>query len=170
MGIRWKSVKCIFTGYSKERKAYRCFDALTNKIYVIIYVIFDEGAVSQKNEGEDKELTPHIENLIFDNNDQSLQPSVVTNAGSPSRIFPSNSSSSSSSGSHVDTQTTPPSSPPRKKRSLKEIYEISRYANAHFSLVSFANVEPINFKKVCFFEPWVQAMEDEISQIQKNDT
>jgi hypothetical protein len=166
-----KSVKCIFIGYSEEIKAYRCFDPLTNKLYVSRDVIFDEGGVYQKNEGEDKELTPHIENLIFDNNDQSLQPSVVRNAGSPSRSSPSNSSSSSpSTGSQVDTQTTPPSSPPRKTRSLKEIYETSRYANDHFSLVSSANVEPVNFKEACFVEPWVQAMEDEMSQIQKNDT
>ena len=53
---------------------------------------------------------------------------------------------------------------------MKEIYETSRYANDHFALVSSANVEPINFKEACFTEPWVQAMEDEMSQIQKNDT
>jgi hypothetical protein len=42
-------------------------------------VIFDEGGVYLKNEGEDKVITPHIENLIFDNNDQSLHPSIVRN-------------------------------------------------------------------------------------------
>ena len=46
-----------------------CFDPLTNKLYVSRDVIFDEGGVYHKNEGEDKELTPHIENLDFDNND-----------------------------------------------------------------------------------------------------
>jgi hypothetical protein len=136
-----------------------CFDPLTNKLYVSRDVIFDEGGFYHKNEGKDKELTPHIENLIFENNDQSLHPSFVRNAGSPSRNSPSNSYSySPSTRSHVDTQTTPPSSPPRKTRSLKEIYETSRYAKDHFSLVYSANVEPINFKEVYFVEPWVQAM------------
>ena len=32
-------------------------------------MIFDEGGDYLKNEGEDKGITPHIENLIFDNND-----------------------------------------------------------------------------------------------------
>jgi hypothetical protein len=143
-------VKCIFIGYSEERKAYRCYDPLTNKLYVSRDVIFDEGGVYLKNEGEDKVITPHIENLIFDNNDQSLHPSTVRNAGSPSRSSPSKASSSSLiTRSHVDTQATPPSSPPRKTRSLKEIYETSRYVGDNFALFSSSHVEPFNFKEAC---------------------
>ena len=123
------------------------------------------------NEEENKVISPHIENLIFDNNDQSLQPSTVRNALSPSRSSLSKASTSSLIKiSQVDTQTTPPSSPPRKIRSLKEIYETSRYASDNFALFCSAHVEPFNFKESCIDEPWVQAMEDEMSQIEKNDT
>ena len=125
-------------------------------------------------------VTPHIENLILDDNDSSKHPSTTTILGSSTRGSPSNASSSSSStssqatspssSSSTSSQATSPSIPPRKTRSLKEIYETSKYANDHFALVSSPNVEPINFKEACFVEPWVQAMEDEMSQIQINDT
>ena len=47
-------------------------------------MIFDEGEAYFKNEGEVKEMNPHIEGLIFDNNDESLQPSTTRYMGSPS--------------------------------------------------------------------------------------
>jgi len=77
------------------------------------------------------------------------------------------SSASPQTRSQVEKQVTSPSSPPRKTRSLKEIYETSRYANKKISLMSSAHVEPFNFNESCNDEPWVKAMEDEISQIQK---
>ena len=48
-----KSVKCIFIGYLDESKAYRCYDPLTDKIYVSRDVIFDEGGVYFKDESEE---------------------------------------------------------------------------------------------------------------------
>ena len=56
----------------KESKAYRFHDPLTNKLHVSIDVIFDEGEAYFKNEGEVKVMNPHIEGLIFYNNDESL--------------------------------------------------------------------------------------------------
>jgi hypothetical protein len=34
--------KCIFVGYSKEQKGYRCYNPLTKKIVVSYGVVFDE--------------------------------------------------------------------------------------------------------------------------------
>jgi hypothetical protein len=165
-----KSVKCIFIGYSDESKAYRCYDPLTEKLYVSRDVIFDEGGVYFKDESKGNLVTPYIENLIPDDNDSSKYPSTMTISGSSTRGSPSLVPSSPSTSSPVDTQAESPTSPPRKTRSLKEIYETSRYANDHFAFVSSANVEPVNFKEACLAEPWLKAMEDEMSQIQKNDT
>jgi len=39
-----------------------------------------------------------------------------------------------------------------------------------FSLFSYSHVEPFNFKEACIDEPWVQAMEDEMSKIETNYT
>ena len=91
--------------------------------------------------------------------------------GSPSRSSPLRVSSSSPTiRTHVDSQATSPFSPPRKTRSLKEIYETSRYADYNFALLSCAYVEPFSFNETCYNELWMQAMEDEIAQIHKNDT
>ena len=67
-----KYLRCVFIGYSKESKAYRCHDPLTNRLHVSRYVIFTEGEAYFKNEGEVKVMNPHIEGLIFYNNDESL--------------------------------------------------------------------------------------------------
>jgi len=138
-----KSVKYIFIGYSKISKDYRCFDPLTNKIYVSRDVIFDEGGIYIKNEGEVIVISPHTRNLIYDNNDKYLKPSIVRNVRSPSKISPSKESPSYLITIYqVDTQVTPPSSPPRKERSLKEIYETYRYVgdNFLFSLTLILNL------------------------------
>ena len=76
-------------------------------------MIFDEGGVYFKNEGEDKVINPHVENLILNNNDESLQPYKVK-----SRILPITSSPLNfftPTISKVDTRITPPSSPARKQ-------------------------------------------------------
>jgi hypothetical protein len=91
--------------------------------------------------------------------------------GSPSQSSPMRVSSSSPTiRTHVDSQAISPFSPPRKTKSLKEIYETSMYANHNFALVSFADVESFSFNEACSNDLWMQAMEDEISQIEKNDT
>jgi len=51
-------------------------------------VIFDGGGVYFKNEGQVKGMNPHIEGLIFYNNDESLQPSTTRYMGSPSWSYP----------------------------------------------------------------------------------
>ena len=71
---------------------------------------------------------------------------------------------------HVESQAISPFNPPRKTRSLKEIYETYRYADYIFSLLSSAHVEPFSFNEAFSNELWMQAMEDEIAQIQTNDT
>jgi hypothetical protein len=52
---------------------------------------------------------------------------------------------------------------------LKDIYETSKGADNYYALISFVHFEPFNFK-ACTSEPWVQEMEDEMSQVEKNDT
>ena len=105
-------------------------------------------------------MNPHIEGLIFYNNDESLQPSTEIYMGSPSQSSPLRAYSSSPTiRTHVESQAISPFSPPRKTRSLKEIYETSRYADYSFALLSSAHVEPFNFNEACSNELWMQAME-----------
>ena len=97
-------------------------------------MIFYEGEAYFKNEGEVEVMNPHIEGLIFYNNDDSLHPSTTRYMGSPSLSSPLRVPSSSPTiRTHVYSQAIYPFSPPRKTRSLKEIYETSRYVDHNFA-------------------------------------
>lgn len=39
----FKSKKCIFLGFSSNHRGYRCFDPLTQRVYLSPNVVFDEG-------------------------------------------------------------------------------------------------------------------------------
>jgi hypothetical protein len=53
---------------------------------------------------------------------------------------------------------------------LEAIYETSMYVDDNYALFSYAYVKPFNFKEARANEPRAQAMEDEISKMEKNDT
>ena len=68
-------------------------------------------------------MNPHIEGLIFVNNDESLQPFTKQYMGSPSQSSPLRVSSSSPTiRTHLDSQEISLFSTPRKTRSLKRKY------------------------------------------------
>ena len=72
---------------------------------------------------------------------------------SPSQSYPLREFTSSPTiRTHVESQAISPFSPLRKTRSLKEIYEPSRYADYNFALLSSAHVEPFNFNEACYNE------------------
>jgi hypothetical protein len=41
--LMFRSVKCIFIGYSSNYRGYRCLDPSTNRVYISRHVVFDEG-------------------------------------------------------------------------------------------------------------------------------
>lgn len=139
-----KGEKYIFIGYSEESKAYRLFKPDTKELVISRDVIFDELS-SWKWEDS---TTPHIshkdnnasEDDISSNTCPSPQPEV-----SRSRIAPTDSDS-----------------PPLKVRSLQDIYEST-------SLALFA-CEPQKYEEAIKDQVWIQAMNEEIATINKNQT
>ena len=112
------------------------------------------------------------DDIIVDNDHEQPTNVSVTSGLTP----PSNPSSISSTSS--SSPTSSPSST-RKVRRLSDIYE--RSANqAHeespigeivnFALLAKAEFEPSCFEDACTNDVWMQAMQEEMDSIQRNDT
>ncbi|KAJ0018569.1 hypothetical protein Pint_10662 [Pistacia integerrima] len=71
----YQAIKCVFVGYSLERKAYRCFDPLNKHIYESRDVQFDEESqwyyLSQGNQENSLSFSLHHEEEEFDSNSQN---------------------------------------------------------------------------------------------------
>jgi len=52
-----KYIKCILVGYSKASKAYRCYDPLSGKIHINRDVIFEEGDITNQENGAEDTTT-----------------------------------------------------------------------------------------------------------------
>lgn len=53
---------------------------------------------------------------------------------------------------------------------LKEIYEVRNNQNDLTLFCLFVNCEPINFEKAAQSKKWINAMEEEIKAVEKNNT
>ena len=140
-----KGEKCIFIGYSDHSKGYRLYNPNTQELIISRDVIFDEGGAWEwRDTGLDSQASPP-------------RTSEITHLVSPGH---ENSTPSSSSTSHLVSSTT--DSPPRKTRSLQEVYEACD--------VAFAAREPQSYDEAAGEEVWVQAMDEEMKMIEKNNT
>lgn len=165
-----KSQLCIFVGYSTATKGYRFYNPDTKQWIVSRDVIFDEGGVWQW-----KDVVQQNPSLIINMEDNTIPPLPTSSSGSSSSSSNPPSSPSSSSSKNSDSDSPPPSPPPlvpRKVRSLVDIYQ--RSANivlvVNFALFSTIQVEPSVYEEAVKEPVWVNAMNDEMNSIHKNNT
>jgi hypothetical protein len=153
--------KCIFVGYSKESKAYKLYNPLTNKVVVSRDVVFsEEESWNWSNKEADKE------NVVSDESEE--QPQVVTSSASPTS--PSSTQRSPTSGSSSSSDESGRGIPtPIRMGSLRDVYERTEEEETNL-FCFYADHEPLTFQEAVEEECWRSAMEEEIHAIQKNDT
>ncbi|KAJ4749591.1 polyprotein [Rhynchospora pubera] len=83
--LETRSLPCVFLGYAKSQKGYRCLHLPTNKIYVSRHVQFDETTFPFKQ-------TLHSPSSLDYNVSASAVPLIITN--NPSQALPQQSSDS----------------------------------------------------------------------------
>ena len=157
----------IFFGYSSKRKAYKCYNLRLDKIVETINVKIDESN-SSINKQEDSD-TQEEEEMIQEEEQEyqeeepqdeeeqgSIQQEPLTPLKTPNRRVQKN---------HPSNQITGDKSTGVETRRRKQGQTLEQ---AHLSLLSI--IHPKNVEEAKRDECWIKAMEEELSQIKKNDT
>ncbi|KAK4406351.1 Retrovirus-related Pol polyprotein from transposon TNT 1-94 [Sesamum angolense] len=148
-----KTEKGIFLGYSTQSKGYGIYNLKTKKLIISRDVEFDEDAMwnwdEEKVERQSlmipKEIPPQQQQE--EGTDQAEMERRSQQApGSPRRP---------PSSEEIEEET-----PPRRTKLLSDIYKTC----------NFIMLEPENFETAVKHIVWVQAMEEEIKMIEKNNT
>jgi len=168
-----KSEKCIFVGYGDRRMGYKLYNPITKMVIMSRDVIFEEDKSWQWN--DDQEAVKWISiDLILE--DEVQVPTVLAEGPilpaepqSPVHRFPVfnrrntlESSSTPSSASSLEG--------PRRMRNLDELYDVTQVMEDTTLFCFFADSDPLNFNEAVTEEKWIEAMDEEIHAIEKNDT
>ncbi|KAL0320216.1 UNVERIFIED_CONTAM: Retrovirus-related Pol polyprotein from transposon TNT 1-94 [Sesamum radiatum] len=142
-----RSKKMVFLGYDESSKGYKCFDHIAKKVAISRDVEFEEDASWNWNikKGEMYYFLPHLEEEE-ENEEQEVEGDNST---------PSTPSSSDRS--------------PRY-RSINDIYNATERMNDDNLFCLFMNDEPLSFEEAVKEKKLIQAMEEEIHSVEKNDT
>lgn len=163
-----KSERCIFVGYSEKSKAYKLFNPITKKTIISRDVKFLEDQAWHEKENATNENQPFAytpESVDNSNHQESRQrlprlhvPAEEGNQGGQQIHSPSSSNESDPTIAQLRNQKT---------RSLREIYGQQGDEELHYALLSY---QPVHFEEAVKEKVWVEAMNEEISSIEKNDT
>lgn len=164
-----KSDEGIFLGYSSNSKAYKCFNKRLNKVVESINVVFDENQNITTNDCEEdsdieiRTSSPTIKTIdsktTESNNEESSSDNVAdTSQKLPSRII---------SKRHPDTLVIGDKNAGILTRGKAKHVEQAQMAE-HFCLI--ADFIPQNVSEALNNQFWLNAMKEEISQIEKNKT
>ncbi|KAL0323576.1 UNVERIFIED_CONTAM: Retrovirus-related Pol polyprotein from transposon RE2 [Sesamum angustifolium] len=148
-----KTEKGIFLGYSTQLKDYRIYNLKTKKLIISRDVEFDEDAMwnwdEEKVERQSVMIpkeTPPQQQQEEGTDQAEMERRSQQAPGSPRRPPPSE---------EIEEEI-----PPRRTKLLSDIYETC----------NFIMLEPENFETAVKHKVWVQAMEEEIKMIEKNNT
>jgi len=147
----------ILLGYSPYSKAYKCYNKRLRRIVDSIDVVVDEKGyiprqVNHENIEEDEDYSP---NQINDQEEsqEALEEHIRIEEKTPSRYVQKN---------HPEYQILG-----QKEAGVQTRRTIAE-ASSYLALLS--STEPQNVKEACKDECWVKAMDEELQQIEKNNT
>lgn len=152
-----KSEKCIFIGYSEQSKAYRLFNPITEKFIISRDVKF------QEDRAWDDKVTRSFVPLV-DTNEPVIEEQQISSStpdSVPRRLAAQDPTS--------DSDQTSASMQRQKTRSLRDLYEHTQPLDLD-ALYAFITYQPETYEEAAKEEAWINAMDEEIEVIEKNDT
>jgi len=147
-----RSEKCIFVGYSEQSKAYRLYNPISKKFIISRDVKFFEN----------KSWFDHVD----ETSNQIFYPPQSPRLQVQEQPANSENGTSSSTDSASD-QTS--SEEGQKTRSIREIYE-QEHESEQQNMFAFISTQPTYFEEAVKEKHWVEAMNQEIAAIEKNQT
>jgi len=168
-----KSEKCIFVEYGNRRMGYKLYNPITKKVIMSKDVIFEEDKTWQWN--DDQETVKWISTDLILEEEVEVPtvlvegPILPTEPQSPIHIFPIFNRRNT-----PESSSTPPSSSssegPKRMRNLEELYDAIQVMKDITLFCFFADNDPLSFNEAVTEEKWIEAMDEEIHAIEKNDT
>jgi FtsZ-interacting cell division protein YlmF len=158
----------IFLRYATNSKGYRCYNKRLNKMVDCIDVKIDEGIPARevysnetstedtaKSEDEQVQESENEDSELDEDSDTQTDSNQQSTTNSSSRIIQKNHPASQIIGEKDKGVQTR-----RKLIKTTEQY--------HIALISM--LEPKNFNEASTYDHWVKAMNEELDQIEKNNT
>jgi len=177
------SAICVFLGYGEGKKGYRCFDPITQKLYVSRHVVFLEHipffsipsithsltksdliSIDPFSEDSGNDISPHVRSICTHN------PAGIGTLLSSTSEAPFSSTTPQASSEIVD----PPLRQSIRIRKSTKIpdFAYSCYSSSFTSFLASIHclVEPSSYNKAILDLFWQQAMDEELSALHKTDT
>jgi hypothetical protein len=158
----------IFLGYATNSKGYRCYNKRLHKMVDCIDVKIDEGIPARevysnessiediaKAEDEQVQESEHEDSESDEDSDTQTDSNQQSTTNSFSKIIQKNHPASQIIGEKDKGVQT-------KRKIIKTIEQ------SHIALISM--LEPKNFIEASKYDHWVKAMNEELDQIEKNNT
>ena len=157
----------IFVGYSRKRKAYKCYNIRRKQIVESINVTFDEDGVLASNDEDLESLK--LETEVEKDTDKIVEQEETINKEEVNN-------------DHQYILEQQQETPPRRTKEwiqknhpsnqiIGDINEGRQLRSSQQAHVSFlATFEPSSFEEASQNEHWVAVMNEELDQIEKNNT
>jgi hypothetical protein len=156
--------KGILVGYSSTRKTYKCYNLILNKVVESINVTIDETGIPESKEEENKSMKQ-----LFEEEDEKEEEEEEEDEENPTEV-------------EEQVQQVSPKTPSKrvqknhpsdqiignKDAGVETRRKIHSPEQTHLTLLS--TIEPNYFEEANKDEFWNKAMDEELDQIEKNDT
>jgi hypothetical protein len=154
--------KGILVGYSSTRKSYKCYNLRLNKVVESINVTIDETGRPKSKEEENKSMEQIFEEEAKDEVEEEDEENLIEKKEQVQQVSPKT--------PRKRVQKNHPSDQiiGSKDAGVETRRKIHSPEQTHLSLLS--TIEPNCFEEANKDEFWNKAMDEELDQIEKNDT
>ena len=182
------STKGIFLGYSNTKKGYKCYDPINKKLFISRDVIFNENESYFSKEEISEPITNGQNNIVSPNNQtqdlivltevRNEDENRINERGEENNSNGNNNENEEQMGVRRSSRTIQPSTKLRDFVTYKVTYPIQdfiSYDKISTNHKAFLNSlskeeEPRNFQEALSQPVWCNAMKEELSALEKNNT
>ncbi|PNX66111.1 copia-type polyprotein, partial [Trifolium pratense] len=166
--------KCVLLGLSEESKAYKLYDPENGKIIISRDVVFEENKGWNWNKISDKKQNQSSNDVLSDEECSTSAPAndneAPANDNEVQAEVDMNTSSDDSDGIDFQSEVNLPPRVRRPPQSLNDFVTGEELDQLHNLAVYVAAEDPTSFSEAVKSKVWIEAMNQEMQSIEKNQT